>query len=181
MTRTRLWMVAVALGVAIALLACCVAMAATGWVDIEQRLSPAQLHATGLDTLKAEQLALLNRLLREDDAARADAAARAPVARPVGDAPAAGADTTAPPPAREPLFGFNDGPIVTRLVGTLSGWEPGTEFTFANGQRWKVLKGHYTLRKPLDSPEVKLVPGAAGRWFIRIDDDTPGARVYRID
>jgi len=25
------------------------------------------------------------------------------------------------------------------------------------------------------------VPGAAGRWFFRIDDDTPGARVYRID
>ena len=159
MTRTRLWMVAVALGVAIALLACCVAMAATGWVDIEQRLSPAQLHATGLDTLKAEQLALLNRLLREDDAARADAAARAPVARPVGDAPAAGADTTAPPPAREPLFGFNDGPIVTRLVGTLSGWEPGTEFTFANGQRWEGAQGPLHLAQA-----ARFARGEAGAW-----------------
>jgi hypothetical protein len=26
-----------------------------------------------------------------------------------------------------------------------------------------------------------VVPGAVGRWFFRIDDDTPGARVYRID
>ncbi|MBN8480722.1 MAG: hypothetical protein J0L88_03930, partial [Xanthomonadales bacterium] len=36
--------------------------------DLEQRLTPEQLHATGLDTLSAEQLALLNRLLREDTA-----------------------------------------------------------------------------------------------------------------
>ena len=56
-----------------------------------------------------------------------------------------------------------------------------TEFTLANGQTWKVLKGHYTLNEPRENPEVKIVPGAAGRWFFRIDDDTPGARVYRID
>jgi hypothetical protein len=157
-------------------------MAATGWVDIEQRLSPAQLHATGLDTLKAEQLALLNRLLREDDAARAGRRRACTVARPVGDAPAAGADTTAPPPAREPLFGFNDGPIVTRLVGTLSGWE--TRHGVHLRQRsalGRCSRATTPLRKPLDSPEVKLVPGAAGRWFFRIDDDTPVRGLYRID
>jgi hypothetical protein len=37
------------------------------------------------------------------------------------------------------------------------------------------------LNKPRENPDVKIVPGAAGRWFFRIDNDTPGARVYRID
>ena len=37
--------------------------ASTPYVDIERRLTPEQRHATGLDTLSPEQLALLNRLL----------------------------------------------------------------------------------------------------------------------
>ncbi|MGO4550670.1 hypothetical protein AB4059_06165 [Lysobacter sp. 2RAF19] len=152
------------------LLAACVAWAATPWVDLEKRFTAAQLHATGLDRLTPEQLALLNQLLRDD---AHDAAAAAPA--PVATVPAEGGEQ------RKSLFGYDEGVILTRVVGTLAGWEPGTEFTFANGQRWKVLKGHYTLHKPLENPEVKIVPGAAGRWFFRIDDDTPGARVYRID
>lgn len=151
------------------------AIAAKPWIDIEKRLSTEQLHATGLDALSAEQLALLNRLLR-DDAVEAEAAVRAEVA--ANPAPAK-ADRVEPDRSR--LLGFNDEPIVARLVGTVSGWEPGTEFELANGQRWKVLKGRYTLPKPLDAPEVRIVPGAAGRWFFRVDEDTPGARVYRID
>lgn len=154
------------------LLTACVAWAAAPWVDLEKRFTPRQMHATGLDTLTPEQLALLNQLLRDD--AR-DAAASAPAPAPVATVPAEGGEQ------RKSLFGYDEGVILTRVVGTLTGWEPGTEFTFANGQRWKVLKGHYTLNKPLENPEVKIVPGAAGRWFFRIDDDTPGARVYRID
>jgi len=148
---------------------CVAAFAAAQWIDLEKRFTREQMHATGLDTLTAEQLATLNRLLRDD----AEATARAqPVAAP------------APAPTSEGhsnWVGFNDEPIVSKLVGTLTGWGPGTEFVLANGQHWKVLKGHYTLNKPLENPQVKVVPGAAGRWFFRIDDDTPGARVYRTD
>jgi hypothetical protein len=150
-----------ALACALCLVAC-VAIAAKPWVDIEKRLTPEQLHATGLDGLTTEQLALLNRLLRDEAAADAT------------DASEDRADTEA---RQSRMIGFNDEPIVSRLQGTLSGWEPGTEFELANGQRWKVLKGHFTLRTPLDSPEVKIDPGAAGLWFFRIDDDSPGARV----
>ena len=143
------------------------ALAATAWIDLEHRFTQDQLHATGLDTLTASQLAELNRLLREE-------AGTAPVAAPAPH-------TTEHEPERSRFIGFNDAPIESTLVGTLTGWEPGTEFELANGQRWKVLKGHYTLSKPVQAPKVKVVPGAAGRWFFRLDDDTPGARVYRID
>lgn len=148
---------------------CMAAVAGTQWVDIEKRLTAEQRRATGLDTLTAEQLALLNRLLREQ--AGMPTGATTPLAADAPDAPARG----------ERFIGFNDQPIVTTLVGTLEGWEPGTEFAFANGQRWKVLKGSHRLPTPLQSPAVRIVPGVMGRWFFRLDDDTPGARVYRVD
>ena len=165
MTRRRQWLLL------LLLLAAWTTWAATAWIDLERRFTAEQMHATGLDTLKPEQLALLNQLLRDDAQDRAAQAVPAPVAT-------VPAETSA---ERKSFFGYDESVIATRVVGTLTGWEPGTEFKLANGQTWKVLKGHYTLNKPLENPEVRIVPGAAGRWFFRIDDDTPGARVYRID
>ncbi|KAF1708245.1 hypothetical protein CSC73_09860 [Pseudoxanthomonas sacheonensis] len=67
------------------------------------------------------------------------------------------------------------------MKGPVSGWEPGTVFELENGQTWKVLKGNMKLRKPFESPEIVVVPGIAGRWFLQVDEDLPKARVYRID
>lgn len=138
---------------------------------IEQRLSADQMHETGLDTLSPAQLARLNELLQQQEAttvAKAEARAVA--------APRTGAERGV-----ESFLGLDTKPITTRLKGSISHWEPGTEFQLANGQTWKVLKGYMTLRKTLDAPEVILVPGIAGRWFLQIDEDAPKARVYRID
>jgi hypothetical protein len=33
----------------------------------------------------------------------------------------------------------------------------------------------------MHSPEIRVVPGLAGRWFLEVDADYPKARVYRID
>ena len=132
---------------------------------IEQRLSAEQRRATGIDTLTPAQLALLNQLLNED-VAKAVAAEKA---------------QPPPPRAERVLMGLEDGPIKSRLKGTVSGWAPGTEFVLENGQRWKVLKGNMTLRKPMESPAIRVVPGVAGRWFFEVDEDLPKARVYRID
>ena len=79
------------------------------------------------------------------------------------------------------LIGLNDQPIRSRVKGSVSGWEPGTVFELENGQTWKVLKGNMKLRKPFESPEIVVVPGIAGRWFLQVDEDLPKARVYRID
>jgi hypothetical protein len=138
------------------------------YVDIEQRLSAHQLRDTGLDTLSADQLKLLNSLLR-DDAVKAMEASKAELRE---DGLASGASS---------LIGFNDEPIRSRLKGSVSGWEPGTVFELENGQSWKVLKGNMKLRKPFESPEIVVVPGIAGRWFLQVDEDLPKARVYRID
>jgi len=148
------------------------ALAATGWVNIEQRLTPQQMHETGLDSLTPEQLARLNELLRNEAAAgQVDAAAvERKAAEPPGAERGAGS-----------YLGMDAEPIRTRLVGSVSSWDVGTEFHLANGQVWKVLKGNMKLRKPLENPEVVLVPGVMGRWFLQIEEDAPKARVYRVD
>jgi hypothetical protein len=153
---------------------------AAAWTPLQQRLTPAQMHATGLDTLRPEQLALLDQLLRDQDVRvppqAADADAGAPAAAGAGASPVS---TRKAEPAR--YAGLAEEPIRSRLSGSLDGWAPGTEFKLDNGQVWKVLKGSMRLRKPLVAPEIVLVPGFAGRWFLQVDEDLPKARVYRID
>ena len=144
----------------------CLAIAQQAYVTIEQKLSPDQLREIGLGP---EQLALLNRYLREAEAA----------APPVETARYEGAQGERRDPTS--LMGFSDQPIRSRLKGSVAGWAPGTVFELENGQQWKVLKGSMTLRKPFEAPEIVVVPGIAGRWFLQVDEDLPKARVYRID
>ena len=150
---------------ALAALAPFTAGAAQPYVDIEQRLSAEQRQATGLDTLSTEQLKLLNALLRDD------------VAKAV-EATKVEAETER---STSSLIGFNDEPIRSSVKGTVAGWEPGTVFALENSQTWKVLKGNMKLRRPFESPQIIVVPGIAGRWFLQVHEDLPKARVYRID
>lgn len=141
-------------------------LAKQAYVDIERRLTAEQLHATGLDRLSSEQLKRLNDLLR-DDVVKAVEASKT-------EAETERATSSS-------LIGLNDAPIRSRVKGSVGGWEPGTVFELENGQSWKVLKGSMKLRKPFESPEIVVVPGIAGRWFLQVDEDLPKARVYRID
>jgi hypothetical protein len=142
-------------------------LAQSSQADIERRFTPAEMHEAGLDTLSPAQLAALNRLLREKVASPTTASASAP--------PRTGDE------ANHSYIGLDDKPIHSRVTGTVEGWEPGTVFVLENGQQWKVLKGAMKLRKPLQAPEIVVVPGIAGRWFLQVDEDMPKARVYRID
>ena len=160
------------------------------YVDIERRLTPEQLRETGLDRLTPAQLARLNQLLREEPPAQAAAPAAAPAttvapaapAVAVAPAPAQAAPTPVAEPATSSSFiGLNDEPIRSRLKGRVSAWEPGTVFALENGQQWKVLKGSVKLPRPIEAPDVVVVPGIAGRWFLQVDENYPKARVYRID
>ena len=166
--------------------------AQSSYVDIERRLTPEQLRETGLDRLTPAQLARLNQLLREEPPAQAAAPAAAPAttvapaAPAVAVAPAPATAAPAPAPAAEPaassrFIGLNDEPIRSRLKGSVSAWEPGTVFALENGQQWKVLKGSVKLPRPIEAPEVVVVPGIAGRCFLQVDEKYPKAGVYRID
>ncbi|MNU80095.1 hypothetical protein D3C71_697170 [compost metagenome] len=134
------------------------AWAQRDYQSIEQRLSAEQLQQVGLS---AQQLQLLNRMLSE-----AQAAAPAP--------------EEAPEAVQLMHIGLEEGPVHSKVQGAVDGWEPGTLFVLENGQQWKVLKGQMRLRQTLQSPEIEVVPGIAGRWFLQVDEDLPKARVYRV-
>ena len=186
-----------ALAAAAALFFATAAAAEQPYVDLEKRLTADELRQTGLDTLTPAQLALLNRLLRYDtrkvvETVKAEAevaqAAKIEAVRAQAQADQAvqveAAKAEAMREASEPggkFLGHDESPIVSRLKGSISAWEPGTVFELENGQRWKVLKGSLKLRKTYDAPPVKVIAGVAGRWFLKVDEDMPKARVYRID
>ncbi|WP_313177761.1 hypothetical protein [Stenotrophomonas sp.] len=138
------------------------------FVPVEQRLNAAQLAEVGLSPA---QLQALNRGLREaESAAPAAVAAQPPAALPAAPLPA---------PAAMHL-GLEEGPVTARVVGDVAGWEPGTVFTLDNGQQWQVMKGQMKLRKTLQAPQIEVIPGIAGRWFLQVDEDLPKARVFRL-
>ena len=127
------------------------------YLPLEQRLSAEQLQQVGLS---AQQLQLLNRMLSETK-------------------PTVAASPQQPAPAPMQI-GLEEGPVHSSVQGAVEGWEPGTVFVLANGQQWKVLKGQMRLRNTLQSPQIEVIPGIAGRWFLQVDEDLPKARVYRI-
>ena len=141
------------------------ASAQAPYVPLEQRLSAAQLAEIGLSPA---QLQALNRALRQAEGPEPETRA-----------------TTAPGPAGVPApaamhLGLEEGPVSARLVGEVAGWAPGTVFTLDNGQQWQVMKGQMTLRAPLQAPQIEVIPGIAGRWFLQVDEDLPKARVFRL-
>ncbi|HFK2917110.1 TPA: hypothetical protein ACGY79_002377 [Stenotrophomonas maltophilia] len=144
------------------------AFAQDRFVPVERRLSTSQLAEVGLSPA---QLQALNRVLREAERAATGPAAVAPAAAPLP------ANVPAPPAMH---LGLEEGPVNARVVGEVAGWQPGTLFTLDNGQQWQVMKGQMKLRKVLQSPQIAVVPGIAGRWFLQVDEALPKARVFRV-
>ncbi|HYQ22586.1 hypothetical protein [Stenotrophomonas sp.] len=142
------------------------------FVPVEQRLNAAQLAEVGLSPA---QLQALNRVLHEAESAAPAALA----AHPAPAVPAAPLPANVPAPAAMHL-GLEEGPVTARVVGDVAGWEPGTVFTLDNGQQWQVMKGQMKLRTTLQAPQIEVIPGIAGRWFLQVDEDLPKARVFRL-
>lgn len=160
-SKCGIWWLAVLLAVS------GMALAQRAYVGIEQRLSAGQIQEIGLTPA---QLALLDRYLREAEAS----------APPIETSRYEAVEAASKPdPTR--YAGLDTERIASKVKGAVDGWEPGTVFKLENGQQWQVLKGSMKLRKPLQDPEIVLVPGVAGRWFLQVDEDMPKARVYRID
>jgi acetyl/propionyl-CoA carboxylase alpha subunit len=140
-------------------------IAAQTYVKLEQRFTAEQLRETGLDTLSPAQLEKLNQLLSVESEKISSV-----------ESPRIQDETR-----QASYIGLDDKPIKSRLKGSISGWDVDTVFELENGQKWKVLKGNMKMRQPMQAPDIVVVPGIAGRWFLQVDEDLPKARVYRID
>ncbi|MEO7598837.1 MAG: hypothetical protein ABIV50_07890 [Opitutus sp.] len=61
--------------------------------------------------------------------------------------------------------------VESELVGKFRGYGPGTVFTLANGQQWRVVEGSYwSSAKNADKlRKVVVEPGVLGSFFLKID------------
>jgi hypothetical protein len=136
------------------------ALAERPYTPIEQRLSPEQVRATGLDQLRPEQLALLNQLLSNEQAGIAAQSAQAERERRSEEAKA---------------------PVSSSLKGEFRGWQNGTVFELANGQRWRIMDNEFRAIRSLSNPKVAISPGPFGSWYMRIEGTSVKVKVKRVD
>ncbi|MFK3646914.1 hypothetical protein ACI2IY_00560 [Lysobacter enzymogenes] len=135
------------------------------YVPLQQRLSAEQLKATGLDTLSAQQIQLLDQLLSQDHAS-----AVAETAKQVRSERRGLLD-------RDPAE-----PLVSKLkAGEFRGWSSGTVLELENGQRWRVIEGSLFLGKPIPAPKVTIRPGLMGGWYLEAEGQMQKAKVKRVE
>ena len=108
---------------------------------------------------------------------------------PVGARPASAA-AAAPAVAPERNFGLR--PVVKKpkdtepssirssVVGRFEGWAPGTIFTLANGQVWKVTDDTDAVLPIMQDPKVEITRGLMGAYFLQVDGHINSARVARV-
>ncbi|MBL9204361.1 MAG: hypothetical protein JNN01_04705 [Opitutaceae bacterium] len=119
---------------------------------------------------KAERIAAERKAA--EAAARAEALAAAPKPTPP---PTASSDASAAKPGWLSKITLKPGTAVeyetveTELVGPFAGWSPGTVFSLANGQRWRVVGSSYVTPKDPAPRKVRIVPGMLGSFFLEIE------------
>ncbi|KQY49672.1 hypothetical protein [Lysobacter sp. Root494] len=149
---------------AAAILSACVlasgsALAERPYTPIEQRLSPEQMRATGLDQLQPGQLSLLNQLLSSEQA----------------DIAAQGAQAE-----RERRSEEARTPVSSSLKGEFRGWQSGAVLELENGQRWRVVDSDFVTKR-LSNPKVTISPGLFGSWYMLVEGTSVKAKVKRVD
>jgi hypothetical protein len=134
---------------------------------IEQRMTPEQFRAAGLDKLSPEELAALNAWLRGTLQAETTRAA-AEAEQKVKDVNRGFFD-----------FGSAD-PIVARMVGEFRGFQKGQHYTLDNGQVWEQTEAARLAGVKLANPEVAITPGVLGVWWMKVGNYNTRAKVRRI-
>ena len=139
------------------------ASAQESYVPIEQRLSAAQMQASGLDTLSRQQLQALNALLGSEQAVVEKRVEQNTRTRFAG------------------LFDQQDvEPVRSPVKGEFRSWVVGKVIELENGQRWRVTEGELHLRRPLTAPMATITPGRVGGWYLQLEGQTAHAKVKRL-
>jgi hypothetical protein len=175
------------------ILAAGVAVVSADEPGFSQRLSPGDFAAAGLNKLSPAELARLDKLVQDahSNAAAAQAAAEAKERQAEADAKAARA---AQAEAEKKAQGFlaktralllpgaqiEYQPLESRVVGSVNGWEIGTIFTLANGQRWQVERNTTDYYgDTVQNPKATIFPAPISGFKIQIEG-FPAVRVRLV-
>ena len=139
--------------------------------SLEERMTGQEFRETGLHKLTDEELAALNRWIRQrsltlEDYERTERR---------DEAAADGATTD-----RRGLEEGSRTPIRSRIVGTFRGWDGETEFELQNGMVWRQAEHGTFAVGAMESPEVEIRPALMGSWQLSVEGYNRRVRVERI-
>jgi hypothetical protein len=140
--------------------------------------------AADADLLRCRALADAAAKLACYDAIPAGAATPAvsqPVAPPATAPTAVSSAATFGLSARQLRKADDQEAIESTLVGTTSGWGPGTTFRLANGQVWRVADDSSASHAAKTDPKVKITRNFLGTLFLEIEGINQAPRVRRLE
>ncbi|HWU77438.1 MAG TPA: hypothetical protein VN043_13125 [Rhodanobacter sp.] len=129
--------------------------------SLQQRMSPAEFKAAGLDKLSAQELKNLDDWLQ----------GHKKVTTKVVDS------------SGKPVFYGHDqkrSKITTTIVGHFDGWSKGYEFNLANGQQWKSIDPEPHSCNETENAEVQIKPSLLGSWLMYVPSCYANVHVRRV-
>jgi hypothetical protein len=132
---------------------------------LQDRMTPEEFKAAGLDKLTPEELANLNAFLGRDNAKRVEEVKRAEQNAVAGF----GGHSTP-----------NNEPIVSRLIGRFDGWDGKTVFRLENGQVWQQSETGELAGVHMDAPMITIRPSFSGAWWLTAEGRKSQIKVKRI-
>lgn len=138
--------------------------------SLEERMTGSEFTRTGLHKLSPEELAALNRWLRERSIAQYE-----------GPAESAAGDLPSQPGEAPAIDRMARKQFQSRLVGEFSGWSGNTVFRLENGMVWRQDENDRLRLQPVDSPMVTIKPGLFGAWRLSVEGHNRSVRVERIE
>jgi len=136
------------------------AASAAEFSSLEERMSQAQFHATGLDKLSPEELKALNEWLRGH----------------------AATTTTVVTPSGQPVFYPKESErevVESRIDGKFRGWAGASVFKLENGQEWTQAESGGFTNGTYDHPAVRIKPMLMGSWLMYVTPCGCSVRVTR--
>jgi hypothetical protein len=136
------------------------AMAADQYVSLQQRMSPEEFKAAGLDKLSPDELKNLDSWLSGH-----------------GKVTTKVVDTSGNPvfyPSKEKV-----GPVTARVQGEFAGFNGHSELTLDNGQVWKQADTTRISCMSSTNPKVQIRRSLMGNWMMAVDGCNDTTSVIR--
>lgn len=141
---------------------------AYGQAPIEQKMTPEQFKAAGLDKLSPQELANLNAWL--NNTLEVETTKAATLAKDKVESENRGFLS----------FGKSD-PIVAKIAGEFRGFAKGRSWTLDNGQVWEQVDAASLVGVRKTDPQVRITPSLIGNnWYMQIDGYNTHASVRRV-
>ncbi len=138
---------------------------------IEERMTPTERRATGINKLTPQELEALNAWLADQDIIV------------IEQAPAEPADRRGFRERIANVFaddGEDNSVITSRLVGTFDGWDGETVFELENGMVWRQAESNLYTVRPINNPEVVIRRGLFDRWRLQVKGYNKRLTVERV-